>query len=109
MFKGGMGNMGNLMKMARQLQKQAEKMKKEIEEMEFKGSAGGVVEVTVKGTGRLVSVEISPEVVKDGDVEMLGDMIIVAANQAIDKANETMEKEMKKITGGLGIDLGGLF
>jgi len=107
MFKGGMGNMGNLMKMAKQLQKEAERLKKEIEEMEFSGSAGGAVEVVVKGDGRLVSVKISPEVAKE-DIEMLEDMIVVAANQAIDKANKKMEEEMKKITGGLG-GLGGLF
>jgi DNA-binding YbaB/EbfC family protein len=108
MFRGG--NVNQLMKMARQLQQQALKLKEEIENKEFVGTAGGgAVKVVAKGSGELVSVEISPELLESGDREMIQDLIVVAANQAIKEGRETLAKEMERITGGLGIDLGGLF
>ena len=62
MFKGGMGNLNQLMKMAKQLQTQAKRIKEEIEEREFVGTAGGgAVKVVAKGSGDIVSVEIDPE------------------------------------------------
>ena len=108
MFRGG--NVNQLMKMARQLQQQALKLKEEIENKEFVGTAGGgAVKVVAKGSGELVSVEISPELLESGDREMVQDLIVVAANQAIKEGRETLAREMERITGGLGIDLGGLF
>ena len=110
MFKGGMGNINQLMKMAKQLQMQAVKLKEEVENREFTGTAGGgTVKVVAKGSGEIVSVEISQDLIDSGDREMIQDLIVVAANQALKEARETLTKEMEKITGGLGIDLGGLF
>ncbi len=108
MFKGGMGNINNLMKMAKQLQAEALKLKKEIEEQEFKSSSGGgAVSVVVKGSGELVDIKISPELIQSGDVEMIQDLVMVAVNQALKQAREAMEKAMSGIAGGF--DLGGLF
>ncbi|ADU97360.1 YbaB/EbfC family nucleoid-associated protein [Thermovibrio ammonificans] len=110
MFKGGMGNINQLMKMAKQLQAQAAKLKEEVEQREFVGTAGGgAVKVVAKGTGDLVSVEISQELIDSGDREMIQDLVLAAANQALREARNTLAREMEKITGGLGIDLGGLF
>ena len=58
------------------------------------------------GTRSLKSIEISPDAVDPDDVEMLQDLILSAVNEAVRLANETMEKEMSKVTGGLG-NLGG--
>ena len=70
MFKGGMGNVGNLMKMAKQLQAEALKLMKEVEKQEFTSSAGGgAVKVVVKGSGEVVRIEISPELIESKDVE----------------------------------------
>ncbi|RUM88606.1 MAG: YbaB/EbfC family nucleoid-associated protein [Thermovibrio sp.] len=108
MFKGG--NINQLMKMAKQLQAQAARMKEEVEKREFIGTAGGgAVKVVARGTGELVSVEIAPELLESNDREMLQDLILTAANQALKEARETMARELEKITGGLGIDMGGLF
>ncbi|SMO60908.1 hypothetical protein SAMN06269117_1149 [Balnearium lithotrophicum] len=108
MFKGG--NINQLMKMAKQLQNQAARMKEEIEQMEFTGTAGGeAVKVVAKGSGELVSIEISPELFESGDREMVQDLVLAAANQALREAKEKMAKELERITGGLGIDMGGLF
>ncbi|MEO2067989.1 MAG: YbaB/EbfC family nucleoid-associated protein, partial [Desulfurobacteriaceae bacterium] len=69
----------------------------------------GAVKVVAKGTGDLVSVEIDEELFKSGDKEMLEDLIVAAANKALQEARETLTKELGKLTGGLGIDIGGLF
>ncbi len=108
MFKGG--NINQLMKMAKQLQQQALKVKEEIENREFTGTAGGgAVKVVAKGSGEIVSVEIAPELLNPQEKEMLQDLIVVAANQALKEGRETLAKEMERLTGGFGIDLGGLF
>jgi len=110
MFKGGMGNLNQLMKMAKQLQQQAAKIKEEIENKEFVGTAGGgAVKVVAKGSGDIVSVEISDELVKGGDKEMIQDLIVVAANQALRQGREELARELQKVTGGFGMDLGGIF
>ena len=59
--------------------------------------------------GDIVSVEIDPELFESGDREMVQDLIVVAANQALKEGRETLAREMEKLTGGLGIDIGGLF
>ena len=51
----------------------------------------------------LRSVEIAPEAVDPDDIEMLQDLIVAAVNEAMRKADSTMESEMSKITGGLNI------
>jgi len=108
MFRGG--NINQLMKMAKQLQQQAVKVKEEIESREFTGTAGGgAVKVVAKGSGEIVSVEIAPELLNPEEREMLQDLIVVAANQALKEGRETLAREMEKLTGGLGIDIGGLF
>ncbi len=65
--------------------------------------------VTVKVTGKkeLVSLEIKPEAVDPDDVEMLQDMVMAAVNEALRTANDTMEREMGRLTGGLNMP--GLF
>jgi len=98
------------MKMAKQLQQQAVKVKEEIESREFTGTAGGgAVKVVAKGSGEIVSVEIAPELLNPDEKEMVQDLIVAAANQALKEGRETLAKEMERLTGGLGIDLGGLF
>ena len=107
-FPGGMpGNMNNLMKQAQRMQRQMETQQAELEAKEFSAaSGGGVVEVTVSGKREVTKVKIDPEAVDPDDVEMLQDLILSAVNEAVRLANETMEKEMSKVTGGLG-NLGG--
>ena len=51
----------------------------------------------------LVNLKISPEVVKVEEVEMLQDLVVAATNEALRKAREAVEEEMKKATGGLGL------
>ncbi|MCT4593613.1 MAG: YbaB/EbfC family nucleoid-associated protein [Anaeromicrobium sp.] len=108
-FSGGMpGNMNNMMKQVQKMQKEMEKMQSQLEEKEVEASAGGsAVTVKVNGKKELLDVVIKPEVVDPDDIEMLQDLILAATNEALRKADEMMNSEMGKVTGGLNIP--GLF
>ena len=108
-FPGGIpGNMTNLMKQAQRMQRQMEEKTKELEEKEYTAAAGGgAVTVTVSGKKEILSVKLSPEAVDPDDVEMLEDLIVAAANEALHKMEEDSASVMAELTGGLG-GLGGL-
>ena len=104
-FPGGAmpGNMNNLMKQAQRMQRQMEEGQKELETKEFTAaSGGGAVEVTVSGKKEIVGVKLSEEVVDPEDIEMLQDLIVAAANEALRKAEEASEALMSRMSGGLG-------
>lgn len=102
---GGMGgNMNNMMKQVQKMQKQMGEMQAELETREVEATAGGgAIKAVVNGKKELINIEIQPEVVDPDDIEMLQDLIIAAVNEAVKKAEEMMEKEMGKITGGMNI------
>ena len=106
---GGMpGNMNNLMKQAQRMQRQMEENQKELEEKEFTAKAGGgAVEVTVTGKKEITKIKLSEEVVDPEDIEMLEDLVMAAANEALRMAEEASAEAMNKMTCGLG--LGGGF
>jgi DNA-binding YbaB/EbfC family protein len=96
--------MEGMMKQAQQMQ---QKMQKEMEELRVEASAGGgVVTVQMKGNHEIETLKIDPEAVKDGDVEMLQDMIVAAFNEANRKVDEAMKG---KLGGMLPPGLGNLF
>lgn len=101
---GGMpGNMNNLMKQAQRMQRQMEESQKELETKEFTAKAGGgAVEVTVTGKKEITKVKLSEEVVDPDDIEMLEDLVVAAANEALRMAEEANTEMMGKMTGGLG-------
>ena len=79
-----------------------------LEEKEYSAtSGGGAVDVVVTGKMELKTVNIKPEVVDPEDIEMLSDLIIAAANEALRKAADDKSETMEKISGGLNIP--GLF
>ncbi|HBU12614.1 MAG TPA: YbaB/EbfC family nucleoid-associated protein [Clostridiales bacterium] len=107
-FPGGGMNMQNMMKQAQQMQQKMQQMQQELEEREVEATAGGgVVKVVATGGKVVKSIEIKEEAVDPDDVEMLQDLIIAAVNEALTKADEMVQGEMSKITGGM--NLGGLF
>ena len=81
-------------------------MSREMDELRVEASSGGgVVSVTMKGNHEILALKIDPEAVKDGDVEMLQDLILAAANEANRKIDEAMKS---KIGGMLPPGLGGM-
>ena len=102
-FPGGM----DLQKMMKQAQQMQEKMQQEMDQMRVDATAGGgVVTVQMRGTKEIESLKIDPEAIKDGDVEMLQDMIVAAVNEAGRKVAEAMKG---KLGGMLPPGLGNMF
>lgn len=101
---GGGGNMNNMMRQMQKLQKKMEEAQEKVNETELEATAGGgMVTVRINGNKEVLGIEIDPEIVDPEDVEMLQDMILVAVNDAINKANDLQEKEVGGLTGGLNI------
>lgn len=99
-----MKNMNKLMKQAQQMQSRLAKLQEEMGDHREEATAGGgVVKAGANGRGELVDLSISPEVASADEVEMLQDLVLAAANEALRKAREAVEEEMRKATGGLGL------
>ncbi len=97
-------DMRQMMKQAQQMQQEATRAQEELAEMEFSGtSGGGMVEVCVMGDMSVKSITIDPEAVDPEDVEMLQDMIVAAANEALRSANETTNTRMSSLMGDMNI------
>lgn len=103
-MKGMQGGMAQLLRQANQMQSKMKKAQEELAARSYEGtSGGGGVKVTINGDHFLQSVQINPDVVQSGDVEMLQDLIMAAVNEAVKTARETSAKEMEKVTGGMNI------
>ena len=98
---GGGLNMNALMKQAQKMQADVAKLQEELNEKEYTATAGGgAVSATVKGK-TLSALSIQPEVVDPEDIDMLADLIMAAVNSAMQEADETYNREMQKVTGGM--------
>ena len=109
-FPGMMGGayMQQLARQAQKLQQQMAKAQEELDAREFEAtSGGGMVTAKVNGKRELLALTIKPEAVDPDDVEMLEDMVMAAVNEALRTAADTAEREMGKLTGGMGMP--GLF
>src|SRR3954470_21059957 len=94
--------MGNLQRMAQQMQQEIQRIEGELRDAQVDGSAGGgVVTAVVTGKQELVSVAIDPAAVDPADVEMLQDLIVAAVNDALRSSKELAEQKMAAVTGGL--------
>ena len=103
----GGGGASNLQQLARQAQKMQENMEAaqvELEAKEYTATSGGdAVKAVVSGKMEIVSIDIKPEVVDPDDVEMLGDLVMAAVNEALRAANSDKEETMSKLSGGFNI------
>lgn len=100
-------DLGNLMKQAQKMQAQMSQVQEELKEERVEASVGGgMVKVVMTGDMVVESVTVDPGAVDPGDVEMLQDMVVAAANEAIRMAQELSSQKMSQVTGGM--DLPGL-
>ena len=98
MARGGYPGMGGNM------QKKVEELQAELDTREVEASAGGgAVKVVCNGKKEIINIHIDESVVDPEDVEMLQDLVMAAANEAIRAAEDMVNREMGKITGGLNI------
>ena len=98
--------MNNAQQMAQMqaMQREMDKVQEEIEQMETTAtSGGGAVTVTVTGKKGIKDIQIQPDACDPDDVEMLQDLILAAANEALRQMEEISQAEMNKFTSGLGL------
>ena len=105
-----MTDIQQLMQMGQQLQVRMTQLQDELSAREISAAVGGgMVTATVNGKGVVTRIVIEPTVVDPRDVEMLEDLVLAAITEAQSKAHGQYEEEMRKATGGLPIQLPGLF
>ena len=96
--------LGNIMKQAQQMQAKIARVQQELEDKEVEASAGGgMVTARANGKQQLLELKIEKDVVDPEDIEMLQDLVLAAANEAIKKSQEMIQEEMSKVTGGMNI------
>jgi len=88
-----------IMKQAQALQ---EKFKKQLEDLNVTGTAGGgMVSVKMNGNKAVLGVTIDPEVVDKDDVEMLQDLVTAAVNDAARRVDEEAQQQLGSMAGNL--------
>ncbi|HSK93068.1 MAG TPA: YbaB/EbfC family nucleoid-associated protein [Candidatus Angelobacter sp.] len=97
-------NIGQIAKMAQQMQAQIGQAQDELKETTLEATAGGgAVKIVITGAQEVRSVEIDPSAVDPDEVEMLQDLVLSAVNEAIGRSKELEKERMAKIAGGMGM------
>lgn len=96
------GNMGEMMKMAKEMQGQMKKIKDELSREVFEGSAQGVI-AKISGDMELKEIKIDPKLVDPNNVSNLEKQVQEATRKALKTAKDEAAKKMKGLTGGLGL------
>ncbi len=99
---GGGGGQAGMMQQLQRLQQQMADAQEQLTKESVSATAGGgAVKVTMSGDQKCQAVEISADLLKDADAEMLQDLVLAAVNLALDKSRELQEQRMGPLTSGL--------
>jgi len=99
---GGGGGGGGMMQQIQRLQEQMAQVQAQLAEETVTASAGGgAIKVVMTGDQKCRSVEISPDLLKDADAEMLQDLVLSAVNLALEQSRQLAAERMGPLTGGL--------
>ena len=92
------------MKQAARIQRQMEAVQAQLAARTVEAtSGGGAVKVVAKCDGTIASIKIDPQAINPSDAQLLEDMILTAANQALAQAKEISNAEMGKVTSGFNL------
>jgi len=99
-----MKGMNEMLRQAQIMQRKMTEAQDALKTEEVEASSGGgMVTVKVTGAQEVTEVRIEPSVMEAGDVEMLQDLVMTAANEALKKSKDMTEEAMKGVTGGMSI------
>jgi DNA-binding YbaB/EbfC family protein len=94
------------MKQAQEMQGKMQEMQARMEDVEMTGQSGaGLVSVTLNGKGEMRGLKMDASL-KDGDIEVMEDLIVAAHNDAKRRVEDYTQEEMGKLTGGLNLPAG---
>jgi DNA-binding YbaB/EbfC family protein len=94
----------NIQEVLSQAKKQYETLQKKMEETVVEASSGGGgVIVKMNGRKQVLAIKIDPQILKDGDLEMIQDLVTAAVNGAGAKVDEAMQSTMGGMLGGMKI------
>ena len=100
-------DIGKLMKQAGEMQAKMEEMQAKLADIDVTGEAGGgMVKVVLNGKGYAKMVTIEPELLKEDDADVVGDLITAAINDAKSKSETVAQEQMKEMTAGLPLPPG---
>jgi nucleoid-associated protein EbfC len=104
---GQLGQLASLMKNLPRIREEMDRLQGAIAKITADGDAGaGMVKAKVNGHLEIVRCEVSEELMKLNDREMLEDLVRAAVNQAIKKAKQMVTEETGKMASGLGLPAG---
>ena len=99
MFKGGMVEM---MKKAKKMQEDMKSVQEEIKLISCRGeSASGAIKIDLNGDYKVTNIELDNSLLSDK--EILGDLIMMAINDASSQVSTISKEKMKNVTGGLNL------
>lgn len=103
MFKG-MGDMAKMMKTAKDMQEKMGSLQDEMANITVVGESGaGLVKATATAKGDLTALDIDPSIFHPDEKEVVEDLILAAIKDAQAKAADRSQREMAKLTEGLGL------
>ena len=104
----GGGNKGKF-RQIQQLKQMQEEMKKTratlAKEVVTVISGKGEITIEITGDQRIQNVLISPELLSDADVGVLGRILVTSVNEAIEQSQSLAASRLEKLTSGLGLGL----
>ena len=96
--------MNELMRQAARMQRKMDKRREALKDHEMSASsAGGKVKVTVTCEGKVRQIELDEAFLSEEGLELALDSVVAATNSALEQADQYVEREMSKITGGVKI------
>jgi DNA-binding YbaB/EbfC family protein len=99
-------DLGQLMKQAQRMQAQMQKAQEEVAALEVEGEAGGgLVRIRMTCKHEVRALSIDPALLGD-DRDMLEDVLVAAFNDALRKAERTVQEKLSGVTAGLGLPPG---
>lgn len=97
----------DMQKMLKEMQKMQGKMARAQQELQSQfyeaEAGGGMVKVTLNGTGQMTALKINPEAVDAEEVEALEDLLMAAFNAAVKRKEDAAQNALGGITSGLKI------
>ncbi|MBP0616100.1 YbaB/EbfC family nucleoid-associated protein [Jiella mangrovi] len=102
-----MKDLMNMMKQAKAMQEKMATLQEDVKSVEAAGqSGGGLVTVTLRGSGEMAGLTIDPSLLKEDEKDILEDLIVAAHADAHTKLQKAIQEKTQEMTAGLNLPAG---